>query len=161
MEMLLEYLRRYDIWNNLFPGMIFIYSYNIFWKVYDWSQIPIVYIFFMAYFVGMVISRIGSICIEPLLKKLKFIIFVDYKFYLTAIECDNTIIELNTVNNVYRTILTGLIIFLLVFIKKEINDICMFISSETVICNLFLIVLFLFSYRKQTVYINKRISKYI
>lgn len=161
MEMLLEYLRRYDIWNNLFPGMIFIYSYNIFWKVYDWNQIPIVYIFFLAYFVGMIISRIGSICIEPLLKKIKFIIFIDYKFYLTAIECDNDIIELNTVNNVYRTILTGLIIFLLVFIKKEINNMCMFISSETVICNLFLILLFLFSYRKQTGYINKRVSKYI
>lgn len=159
--MLLEYLRRYDIWNNLFPGMIFIYSYNIFWKVYDWNQIPIVYIFFLAYFVGMIISRIGSICIEPLLKKIKFIIFIDYKFYLTAIECDNDIIELNTVNNVYRTILTGLIIFLLVFIKKEINNMCMFISSETVICNLFLILLFLFSYRKQTGYINKRVSKYI
>lgn len=159
--MLLEYLRRYDIWNNLFPGMIFIYSYNIFWKVYDWNQIPIVYIFFLAYFVGMIISRIGSICIEPLLKKIKFIIFIDYKFYLTAIECDNDIIELNTVNNVYRTILTGLIIFLLVFIKKEINNMCMFISIETIICNLFLILLFLFSYRKQTGYINKRVSKYI
>ena len=161
MEILLEYLRRYDIWNNLFPGMIFIYTYNIFWNVYDWNQIPIVYIFFMAYFVGMIISRIGSICIEPLLKKIKFIIFIDYKFYLIAIECDKAIIELNTVNNIYRTILTGLIIFLLVFIHKDINDICMLINSETVIYNLFLIVLFLLSYRKQTGYINKRVSKYI
>lgn len=161
MEMLLEYLRRYDIWNNLFPGMIFIYSYNIFWNVYDWNQIPIVYIFFMAYFIGMIISRIGSICIEPLLKKIKFIKFIDYSSYLTAVECDKTIIELNTVNNVYRTILTGLIIFLLIFIHKEINDICMLINSEIVIYDLFLIVLFLLSYRKQTGYINKRVSKYI
>lgn len=161
MEMLFEYLRRYDICNNLFPGMIFIYIYNIFWNVYDWNQIPIVYIFFMAYFIGMIISRIGSICIEPLLKKIKFIKFIDYRSYLTAVECDKTIIELNTVNNVYRTILTGLIIFFLVFIQKEINNICMLINSEIAIYNLFLIVLFLFSYRKQTGYINKRVSKYV
>lgn len=37
----------------------------------------------------------------------------------------------------------------------------MLINSEIVICNLFLIVLFLFSYRKQTGYINKRVSKYV
>lgn len=68
----------------------------------------------MWYFIGMVISRIGSIFVEDTLKKIKikgkpYLVFADYKQYTTASEANPFIATLSETNNTYRTTISLLI----------------------------------------------------
>lgn len=115
---------------------------------------------FLFYFVGMVVSRIGSIIIEPICKKTKFVQYAEYSNYLDAINIDHDISVLLEANNMYRTFLSGMILILLF---KVSSIIVQNIQFTEYILHLIIIVslalLFAFSYRKQTSYIKKRIEK--
>jgi uncharacterized membrane protein len=107
----------------------------------------------------MIISRIGSLIVEPLLKKIKIIEFSNYKKFITASSIDDKVELFSEINNMYRTFLSMLIILLIIVIYE--NTPMLFELSHTtkfVIVLLSLIILFLLSYRKQTEYINKRID---
>ena len=78
----------YNILNNLFPGVIFCY---ILGKITRFTLLGenIIEQLFIWYFVGMILSRIGSVFIETALQKIKiknetYIKFVDYKQYTEA-----------------------------------------------------------------------------
>jgi hypothetical protein len=43
---------------------------------------------FLFYFIGMVISRIGSLTIEPVLKKINFLRFAPYSDFIRASQAD-------------------------------------------------------------------------
>ena len=67
---LIEKISSYNIFNNLLPGIIFCYIVEkttrlIFQTGEVWEK------FFIYYFAGMIINRIGSILVEPMLKSLK------------------------------------------------------------------------------------------
>ena len=115
---------------------------------------PILY-----YFIGMVISRFGSLFIEPTLKKISFLKFADYKSFVSASKKDEKIELFSEVNNTYRTI-TAMFVFLLLLkfynhfqIRWDIPK-----NITALILVVFILVMFLFSYRKQTNYITKRIN---
>jgi hypothetical protein len=59
---------------------------------------------FVYYFVGLVISRMGSLVVEPVLTKISFLVFVDYAEYVKASRADPKIDVLGEVNNMYRTL---------------------------------------------------------
>ena len=63
-ESLLEKLSSYNLLNNLLPGAIFCYLLKTIVNI-DISN-NIVEDLFVYYFIGMIISRIGSIIIEPI-----------------------------------------------------------------------------------------------
>lgn len=65
-----EKISSYNIFNNLFPGIIFC---SVMTKItrFNFATDTIIEQFFMWYFIGMVISRIGSIFVEDTLKKIK------------------------------------------------------------------------------------------
>ena len=148
----------YNIFNYLLPGIVFLFltkeitSYNLI------QENNLIGIFFY-YFVGLVVSRFGSIFIKPFLERLKFLEFSDYKSFVVASKKDNKIELLSEVNNTYRTILSmfTLLIFekIYLFIKQYFD-----IQQETtfVFLLIFVFILFLFSYRKQTNFIKKRIE---
>lgn len=60
----------YNIFNNLYPGILFCYVLKIVLDINllsnNWFENLILF-----YFAGMVISRIGSVIIEPIMKKIK------------------------------------------------------------------------------------------
>ena len=114
---------------------------------------------FVCYFIGLVISRFGSLCIEPLLKALKFVKFAEYKEFITAIKIDPEIKILLEASNMYRTICSMIILLpvlrLYQWIEQSINYL---ICLRIFVFILLMIVVFLLSYRKQTEYIIKRIK---
>lgn len=107
----------------------------------------------------MTVSRFGSVIIEPLFKKIKFLNFRDYKEYVVASKQDTKIELLSEVNNTYRTL--NAMMFLLLILKLYNFCSIKFELSHTfsLIClTILTTILYLFSYRKQTNYITKRID---
>ena len=126
MEKLLEKLSSYNIFNYLFPGMIFCILLE---KTTSYSIIQenIVIDVFLAYFIGLLISRISSLIIEPLLKKVKFVKFAEYKDFVLASENDSKIELLSESNNMYRVFIS------LFFLLLIISFLCSSNFSNTVL----------------------------
>lgn len=70
MEKILEKLDSYNILNNLLPGIVlnFLLERIIGVKIVEGNIIEDLFVF---YFMGMVVSRFGSLVIEPICKKNK------------------------------------------------------------------------------------------
>jgi len=83
MKDLLDKLSSYNIFNYLLPGIIFVVIAE---KLTSFSfiQDDIIFGIFLYYFIGLVISRIGSLLIEPSLKKIRFLTFAPYSEFVTA-----------------------------------------------------------------------------
>lgn len=148
----------YNIFNNLLPGILFVFITKAFIGL-DLVQENNFIGAFLYYFIGMVISRIGSIIIEPFLKKIKFVKFSDYKKYVAASKKDEKIELFSEINNTYRTLLSMLttagVLKVYIWIKTFYG---ISHSTSMMIVLLSILFLFLFSYRKQTSYITKRIE---
>ncbi len=107
----------------------------------------------------MVISRFGSVFIEPLLKKVSFLKFAPYKNFMIASKKDEKIELLSEVNNTYRTIVSLTILVTLIKVYNKLDDkfnIPADISAYILI--VFIFFMFLYAYRKQTNYITNRIN---
>ncbi len=158
MKELIEKISSYNLFNYLLPGALFavfverVTSYRI---VHD----DIVTALFLYYFIGMVISRIGSLFFEPIAKIIGFAKFADYKKYVEASTKDEQLMTLSEANNTYRTLCS---LFLTLGIVKlyELISSKAGISATGTSCILFacLFILFAFAYRKQTNYITQRIG---
>jgi hypothetical protein len=155
---LLAKLSSYNVFNYLLPGIVFaILAGDIIH--YPIIQKDIVTGAFFYYFVGLVVSRFGSLIIEPLLKWLRFVKFADYKDFVAASQKDAKLDVLSEVNNTYRTLasLISLLLLLKLYVKIEERFPRLNEWNWTVLA-LLLLVMFLFSYRKQTSYITRRIA---
>lgn len=158
MKEILDKLTSYKIFNYLFPGILFVAIAKYFTS-YDFILENNFIGAFLYYFIGMVISRFGSLCIEPILKKTKFIRFSEYSEFILASNKDKKIELFSEVNNTYRTITAML--FLLLALKLYDHFDLQYHFAKGVsfsIAIILILVMFLLSYRKQTSYINKRIT---
>lgn len=158
MNELLAKLSSYNVFNYLLPGIVFaILAGDIIHSPI--TQKDIVTGAFFYYFVGLVVSRFGSLIIEPLLKWLRFVEFADYKDFVTASQKDAKLDVLSEVNNTYRTLasLFGLLLLLKLYVKLEGRFAFLKEWDFTILASL-LLIMFLFSYRKQTSYVTKRIK---
>ena len=159
MEKIIEKMDSYNIFNYLLPGAIFDYMFEILFHM-KLVQGNIVENLFVYYFLGMILSRIGSIIIEPICKKIKWVKFADYGDFIKASEKDDMVKLLSEVNNTYRTLLSGgivLIVFKIYFFIVEKLSISNDINK--IIAIVFIVVLFALSYRKQTKYVANRVKK--
>lgn len=159
MEKFIEKLSTYNILNNILPGVVFSYFSNklLGIQMVDSSIIENLFIF---YFIGMVISRVGSIIIEPVCMKFKIVKYAQYKDYVNACKKDEKILVLLETNNIYRTMVALgilLLLFQLFLLLKEFWCWFSFASNWIIIGSL--ILLFGFSYRKQTKYIRDRVEE--
>jgi sterol desaturase/sphingolipid hydroxylase (fatty acid hydroxylase superfamily) len=158
MKDILNKLSSYNIFNNLFPGILFVLIADVITS-YSFIQKDIVLGIFLYYFIGLVISRIGSIIIEPFLKFTSFIHFKDYKDFVKAEKEDPKIDLLSEVNNMYRTLCSLFLMLLLLLVFEKIAMIWAFLNyNSLIILIIALLVLFMFSYRKQSKYISDRID---
>lgn len=155
----LKLISSYNLFNNLLPGVVFCVLASQLFEV-DLVKEDLVTGVFFYYFVGVVISRIGSIVIEPLLKTLKIIEFTSYQDYLNAKQKDADISILLEQSNSYRSIL-GMVFCLLCtnlhFVLIDWSE--TFNKHHAVIYITFLLGMFVVAYRKQTRYIVSRINK--
>ena len=155
---IIDKISSYNIFNYLFPGVLFVIiakrltTYNL---VQDDNLMGA----FLYYFIGMIISRFGSVIIEPILKKIKFLKFREYNRYVNASKKDPKLELFSEVNNTYRTLNSMMISLLILKIYNYIETKFTLDSSiSLVILTIVVFILFIFSYRKQTNYITKRID---
>jgi hypothetical protein len=157
MKDLLEKLSSYNLFNYLFPGIVFVVILE---KItpYSFLQSNLLLGVFVYYFIGLVISRFGSLVIEPILRKIKYLEFADYREYVNASKKDNKIELFSEINNMYRTICSMFFLLVLLEIYNWIElQIPKLINWRIEISVLLLLFMFLLSYRKQTSYVVKRI----
>jgi hypothetical protein len=148
----------YNIFNYLFPGIIFVLFAKYFFG-YDFIQSNEFIGAFLYYFIGMIISRFGSNVIDPILKKTKILIFAEYKDFVFASTKDEKIEVLSEVNNTYRTIFSLIILLLILRFYNYLETLLSIPKQLSLFLFLIMLVLlFFFSYRKQTMYITKRIK---
>ncbi|GJL61737.1 MAG: hypothetical protein NPIRA04_03910 [Nitrospirales bacterium] len=159
MKDLLDKLSSYNIFNYLFPGVLFA---AIGERLTSYSLIhnDVVIGAFVYYFYGLVISRIGSLLLEPFLKWVDIVQFVPYKDFVSASKIDNKLELFSEVNNMYRTLISVSVCILVLKPLESLAKIFGMPSEYSLMMAVsFLIVLFVFSYRKQTDFIKARITK--
>src|SRR6266481_8647324 len=158
MNELLTKLSSYNVFNYLLPGIVFaVLAGEI--LHFPIAQMDILTAAFYYYFLGLVVSRFGSLIIEPLLKALSFVKFANYKDFVAVSQKDQKLDVLSEVNNTYRTLasLISLLLLLKLYMKIE-ERFPRFNEWNWTALAVLLLVMFLFSYRKQTSYITKRIA---
>lgn len=158
MKDILQKLSSYNIFNYLLPGIVFVALLRLLTS-YNLVVNEIIVGAFLYYFIGLIISRIGSLIIEPILKKNSLVKFSDYRKFISASKKDEKIELFSEVNNMYRTFLSMLLILLLIVVYEKFSYLVNISQFVKILIGLIgLIILFLFSYKKQTGYINKRIE---
>ncbi len=158
MSELISKLSSYNIFNYLFPWVVFLATINHFTS-YSINIEDVFTTAFVAYFIWLVISRIGSVVIEPFFKWIKIIKFADYKDFIEASKNDSKIEIFSEQNNMFRTIISMLILLLVV---KAYSTLSLYLNIWEMDFYIFLgslLLIFIFAYRKQTDYITKRINK--
>ena len=159
MDKFIEKLEEYKIFNYLLPGIIFTYLLKYYVGI-DIFQSNVIEMAFIFYFIGSVISRFGSVVIEEILKKIKFIKYSNYNDYINAVKKDDFIKKLLISNNTYRTLCAG---FLLILIIKGVKELVNYFNLQTgiiyTIVIIFGFIVYLLSFKKQTGIIVKRVDK--
>ena len=159
MKEILDKLSYYNLFNYLLPGTLFITIANKFTS-YSLIDDNLIIAAFTYYFVGLVVSRFGSLIIEPTLIKISFLKFCNYKEFILACQKDPKIEILSESNNMYRTFISMLILLLLLKFYELIEFKFQFIKNwDPYILIGLLLFIFLYSYRKQTEYVAKRIKE--
>lgn len=177
-QKLTEKITSYNIFNNLLPGIVFCYLIERFSNI-TLTTNKLLEDFFIYYFIGIVISRIGSLFIKWFLEKIGIVqpkspILnpTSYENYIEASKSDSFLKILNETNNTYRTLIalfTSILAIVLyehllsdtlhtlITIKFGLN---MKIVLLIILCA-FLIFLFTLSYKKQSQFIESRVTHYI
>lgn len=160
MKEIIDKISSYNIFNYLFPGIIYVVLLREFTE-YDLIQENNFIGAFLYYFIGLVISRFGSLIIGEILKskRLKFIKFADYSDYVIASDKDNKIELFSEVNNMYRTIISLFVLLLLSKFYHWLSEWLNFSKSTSFITlSVLMLILFVFSYKKQTGFVVKRVN---
>lgn len=155
---IIEKLNSYQILTNLMPGAFFglgiKFLFGLMLPTQNVGEEVITY-----YFMGLIINRIGSLVVEPILKKIGFVRFAPYSEYTKIEKLDSKIITLSEMNNYTRSLLTSVLIFPIIGVLQVVYTKWTWLSTGWRIWVIaLLILLFLFTYRKQTEYVRKRIE---
>jgi hypothetical protein len=161
MKELLEKLTSYNLFNYLLPGVL-VGNLASEFGPHDFTSANLFVDLFGYYFLGLVISRIGSLAIEPALKKIGFLKFESYQDFLAASEKDSKLEMLSESNNMYRTLASAFLVLCAYLLFCKLEDFFPKLKSFDLYLGIgFLVVLFLFSYKKQTSYISSRIRRIV
>jgi len=155
---LLDKISSYDFLNYLLPGSVFcvLLKYLVGYDIIAFSMPENLLI---CYFVGLVISRFGSLVIREVMKKVGFIVEANYKEFLAAEKVDPKLTVLNAVNNMFYSFASAMTLLVLAYLVKYITIVATFVANHLgLIVIVLLLVLFLFSVRKQTKFIKRRVE---
>lgn len=160
-KILVDKLSQYNFLTNILPGTVLcvimkdLVGYDLMPDGY--YQAGVVF-----YFAGMVNSRVGSLIIEPILKAISWVTFAPYSKFLQAEREDSKLTILSQENNVFRSYISVMFICTIGYIYKNYSlGWRHFFSDEPLVLIIFLLVLFLFAYRKQTSFVRKRVEDII
>lgn len=154
MEEIMKKIEAYNIVNYLIPGIIFtiVFTY-LTGKAIPYNGFGIAVVEY--YFIGLVISRIGSVIINPILKLCRIITEEKYEKFKRKEKEDEKLHLLVREANQYRTFIATFVVLLIIEVNNIINK--NYEKWTTLIFFVGFIFLFIISYRKQVSYIRKRI----
>ena len=159
MSELLNKLSSYNLFNYLLPGTVFVAVAES-TTHYRFTHDNILISAFVYYFIGLVISRLGSLFVEPSLKWVGFVRFAPYRDFVKACAEDPKIEVLSEQNNGYRT-LCALFVALPLWKLFDVLHASLHLENDwwVLVAMLLLALLFAAAYRKQTNYITQRIER--
>lgn len=161
MNNFIEKLGSYQIMTNLMPGVFFGIGLKLLLgitlPIQNTGEEIIVY-----YFMGLIINRISSLIVKPILNACIFIKEASYSDYIKAANIDPKIDVLSETNNHFRTLLTSsLLLIITAILKDRICTIKWMSLNWKWVLMIFLSMLFLSALIKQTNFICKRIESII
>lgn len=169
MEELINKISSYQLFNSLAPGIVFNFMLPKVLNINILEDVSIIEKLIMCYFFGILIGRIGSLIVEPVLEKTKIVRRANYKDYVSAEKVDSEIKVLSEVNTMYRNMATVFFVLLVIlgiqfiFGDNAILIIEMFkanfMNNTKIYISISSFVLLVLAYRKQTNYITKRIEQ--
>ncbi len=158
MDGLLDKISSYNIFNYLLPGSLFAVMADAVTDYCFIQQNTIVGLF-LYYFIGLVVSRIGSLVVEPILKAVGFVTFVDYRRFIEASKTDPKIDVHSETNNMYRTLAALFLLLLIVILFDRFASLLPWlVDGSPYIAGVALLAIFLFAYRKQSIYLGRRVN---
>lgn len=178
MDSLLKVLSTYELFVNLFPGVIFIgLAPESFQRMIEKDN-AIIFLC-ISYFIGVIINRISSLVLEWLLvSKIKVVKYAPYRDYLNAEAIERSrnehkLDELTRINNLYRALASLCICLIMVHGYYDTPWSYLFISNSCILDSLFctfvwnnkfywmLLLIFIKAFSKQTGYIRARVEAYL
>ena len=158
MQAILEKLSAYNIFSYLLPGLLFV---SLGERLTSFSLIQRSWIvgIVLYYFIGLVISRVGSLIVKPILERVGFVKEAPFEDYVEASASDSRIGVLSTRNNLFRTLCA--MVMMLIGLKIGEKVIGILPWGADVYDFIFLVglfVLLLFSYRKQAQAVVRRVG---
>lgn len=154
-----EKLSSYNLVTNLVPGAVLAVALR-------YSGVPIVgpenvgTFIVLAYALGALSSRVGSLVIDPVLHKTGWLPHRDYRAFVEASAIDPKMDVLIETANGYRTFTSaGVLYFVLILAGKaataaHLNQPQIFIAAGLV-----LTAVFALSYKKQDTYVSARVAR--
>lgn len=160
MKDILEKISSYNLFNYLLPGVVFA-ALGQRLHIIALPKADIIVLAFLYYFIGLTISRVGSLIIEPIFKKLKIITYSAYADYLKASEKDPRMAVMVESNNTYRTLsATFFSLFIGMAITEAADTLLVSVQTRELCLAGALFVLFLYAFRKQSAFIVSRVRHY-
>lgn len=158
MKEIIDKISSYNLFNYLFPGIIFVILLNA-TTSYNLIQENIIEGAFLYYFIGLLINRVGSLFIEPILKRFKFIKFKPPEEYRKASQLYPKIEIFSETNNMFRGMCATFVVLIIFVISEQLGlEVNLSYMLDKIISLLVLFIVLLFSYRKQTKIILDRIE---
>lgn len=125
MESIANNISSYNIIANFIPGMISIIGMKYFLN-FDITHLNNLWVAVLAYFVGLIINRLGSIVIKMPCNILRCCKQQDYKLFIEAEKKDSKISILseisNMFSNMYRSFATIFLIAICICFYKNISS---------------------------------------
>ena len=151
-------LDAYDVLANLVPGAALTYALHFSQfptpAPNDWAAFLLV-----AFVAGVTTNRIGSLILDPILRKLKFLKPKNYESFVASERSDKKLQTLVSNHGLYRTFFTaGLIYLLLLGLSSMFPSLA---SANQLVFILFVVAgmtVFLFAFRKEDDYIHTRVN---
>lgn len=160
MNEIVKKISSYNLFNNLFPWILFVIFTDYFlW--YKLLQEDIVLGVFLYYFIWLIISRIWSLIVWKLLKQFEIIVFADYSDYSKASKEDEKIKEFLEIANMYRTLVWLFLSIILISVYDYILKWEFIVRNDKFFLLISLLILFIFSYKKQVNFIKNRVDNVI
>ena len=157
MKAILDKLSAYNIFSSLLTGFLFVIlgerltSFSLIQR--SWIAGIVLY-----YFIGLVISRVGSLIVKPVLERIGFVKDVPYEDYVEASKSDSRIDILFARNHLFRTLCAMVMMLIGLKIGEKVIGVLPWgadVYDFIMLVGLF--VLFLFSYRKQAQEVVRRV----
>ena len=150
-------MANYHVLNYFIPGAIYAYLSTT-WTGYDLLQTDVLAGAALYYFIGVLISRFGSLVIQPIIEHTKLFAYEKSPHWTVATMKNPKINELSESANMFRTMLSMSMVLVIAILMDRLGiSVDNWVLDPLLLASV-LIITFAFALRKQNAYVSKRID---